>query len=377
MVWDLLLRGGAAALLMAVAALLWRDYRHSLAARLGAGFAAASAGYAIFAAPALYAALAFFSAPLLAVFSANGFVFWLFSRSLFRDDFCPSKIWGFVWSAIVGMGLVLASLDLTGAANAMLLRHILAAQSLVFTSFAIIEAVAGHAADLIEHRRHLRVFVIAAALAQSLLTALPLVLARHVTPPQAVGSASLAEAACLFGMSAILALGFLRGNGDDVVFAVPFAVSPAGATALRAPIDAASRIQIALLEQSMAEDRLYRLPGLSLGQLARHLAVPAPHLRFLIHQGLGYRNLTAFLNACRLTEVKRALADSARVQVPVGKIAAEAGFAAGTAFDKAFRAETGQDPDDYRQLALRKGGYGLGAAAQGTAAGGRAGRISG
>ena len=98
----------------------------------------------------------------------------------------------------------------------------------------------------------------------------------------------------------------------------------------------------------MDEDKVYREEGLGIGALAQRLGIPEYRLRRLINQHLGHRNFTAFLNTWRLAEVKAALADPARATVPILTLALGAGFQSIGPFNRAFKADTGLTPSEFR-----------------------------
>jgi AraC-like DNA-binding protein len=100
----------------------------------------------------------------------------------------------------------------------------------------------------------------------------------------------------------------------------------------------------------MTVERAYRQDGLTIGTLAERLDLPEYRLRRLINQGLGYRNFNSFLNHYRIEDVKLALADPSQTAVPVLTIAMDAGFSSLGPFNRAFKAETGQTPTEYRRL---------------------------
>jgi AraC-like DNA-binding protein len=102
----------------------------------------------------------------------------------------------------------------------------------------------------------------------------------------------------------------------------------------------------------MTVDRAYRQEGLSIGQLALRLGLPEYRLRQLINRGLGYRNFAGFLNFYRIADAKAALADLAQADVPILTIALDAGFNSLGPFNRAFKAETGMTPSEFRQLRL-------------------------
>lgn len=104
------------------------------------------------------------------------------------------------------------------------------------------------------------------------------------------------------------------------------------------------------LTDSMESERLYREEGLTIGALAQRLGVPEHRLRRLINQRLGHRNFNQYLNGYRLAEAKAALADPSQDDVPVLSIAMDAGFQSLGPFNRAFKADTGMTPSEYRRV---------------------------
>jgi AraC-like DNA-binding protein len=102
------------------------------------------------------------------------------------------------------------------------------------------------------------------------------------------------------------------------------------------------------LEAAMAHG-VYRTPGLTIAGLAERLGTPEHRLRALINQRMGHRNFSAFLNRYRIAEAKALLADRAHVDLPVLTIAMDLGYNSLPPFNRAFRAETGTTPSDYRR----------------------------
>ncbi|WP_144007038.1 helix-turn-helix domain-containing protein, partial [Pelomonas sp. KK5] len=115
----------------------------------------------------------------------------------------------------------------------------------------------------------------------------------------------------------------------------------------------------AALRTLMTVDHVHREPGLTIAALAARMGLPEHRLRRLINQGLGQRNFNAFLNGYRLADARRWLADPAQADAPILTIAMDAGFQSLGPFNRAFKAETGMTPSEYRRQAL---GSGLGLA---------------
>jgi len=102
----------------------------------------------------------------------------------------------------------------------------------------------------------------------------------------------------------------------------------------------------------MREERLYRLETLSIAGLALRLGLPEYRLRRLINRRLGHRNFAAFLNQWRIGEARDALRDPSQRAVPISTIALDAGFQSLGPFNRAFRAETGLTPTEFRAKGL-------------------------
>jgi AraC-like DNA-binding protein len=112
----------------------------------------------------------------------------------------------------------------------------------------------------------------------------------------------------------------------------------------------------AALDRLMHRDRPYRDEALSVSSLALKLKLPEHRLRRLINQQLGHRNFSAFVNRWRLAEAKAALADPAQSATPISTIALDAGFGSLGPFNRAFKADTGLTPTEYRAQAALQGG---------------------
>ena len=169
-------------------------------------------------------------------------------------------------------------------------------------------------------------------------------------PRSAPTGASLAGAVGLLAIAGIVAWSLLRRRPHPV--ALPGHAGRAGsrATARRAP---AGTGQIRACRRARTPDD--RRTRLSAGRPHhRHprqrLGLPEYRLRRLINQALGYRNFNSFVNHYRIAEAKAALADPRQAEVPVLTIALDAGFSSLGPFNRAFKAETGMTPSEYRRL---------------------------
>ena len=102
----------------------------------------------------------------------------------------------------------------------------------------------------------------------------------------------------------------------------------------------------------MTQAKIYREEDLSIGSLAQRLGAQEYQLRRLINQGLGYRNFNAFMNHYRLADAQAALADPVKRDVAVLNIAMDCGFGSLGPFNRAFKAQTGMTPTEFRKANL-------------------------
>lgn len=410
---DAALRGAGLALLGLMLARLLRRPRRMALERVGLPLSLGLMVQLVSSWPVLeHGPPALWRAPLVGVSMGNALLFWLWVRALCDDDFAPRRRHAAAWLAVAaagGLNLVLlmpwCAAGAPGWAQA--LSRLVLALPLVFGLLSVATAVARWQDDLVERRRGLRAAIIVGGTLYTLLQ----VLVRHqradnrLSPEAAVLDAAalaliVAAAAWLLLMrrEAVPATdGLAAANlprplppppattawaGDPPAAgagarAVDGAAA-AGAAHIAAPIpsgipagtpvggdappsadaaavveadanDAADRQLVDALRQAMEASHAYRDPELSVAGLAARLRVPEYRLRRVIHQRLGHRHFSAYLNHYRLADVQTALADPDRADRPVLTLALEAGFGSVGPFNRAFKALTGLTPTDFRR----------------------------
>jgi AraC-like DNA-binding protein len=275
----------------------------------------------------------------MALSAGNNVVFWTFSAALFDDGF--RLRW---WHPALWLLLVIAGIAQCSSPTP-LLGVALTLSSIVFAALAMGQAIVSWRIDLIERRRMLRLFVVVASAlyivsnAAAQLAGVP-----HSAPVEG----SLAGGIGLLVIASAIAWLLLR--------VAPHSLFPALAeTATRreptpAPSDDVDQRLLTTLGHIMTSERAYRQDGLTIASLARQVGVPEYKLRRLINQGLGHRNFNSFVNSYRIAEAKAALADPHQAEVPVLTVALDAGFSSLGPFNRAFKAETGVTPSEYRRL---------------------------
>jgi AraC-like DNA-binding protein len=339
---DIALRGATVALLLVLAASLFRGFGTVLAGRLAAAFALGSVAHAVSYSIGSTSPVSVAHAPLIALSTGNVVVFWLFTRALFDETFTLRWWHGLVWAAVAAFSFV-NCLWIAPASGGNVRPSIIAINliALGFIALAVTQTIASWPSDLVERRRGVRVFIVGAAALYGGVNAILQIL----WSGGGTEIASTVNSAALAAVVAAISFAMMRVDGAEL-FPVMAAVQPdpvvADAGADQKLVDALMRL--------MADERIYRHDNISIGTLATKLKIPEYRLRRLINQRLGYRNFNVFLNAHRIAEAQAALADPSQAEVPVITIAMDAGFQSLGPFNRAFKATTGVTPSEYRKL---------------------------
>ncbi len=342
---DIALRGATVALLLVLAASLFRGFGTVLAGRLAAAFALGSAAHAVSYSIGSTSSVSIGHAPLIALSTGNVVVFWLFTRALFDEAFKLRWWHGLVWAVVAAFSFVncMWIAPASGARVSIIAVNLVA---LGFIALAVTQTIASWSADLVERRRGVRVFIVSAA---ALYGGLNAVLQILMPGGQSVDVINTVNSAVLAGVVASICYAMLRVDGADL-FPTPSEVAPMTiAPAPSAMEDASDQKLVDALMRLMGDERIYRHDNITIGTLATKLGIPEYRLRRLINQRLGYRNFNVFLNNHRIEEAKAALSDPTQADVPVITIAMDAGFQSLGPFNRAFKATTGVTPTEYRR----------------------------
>lgn len=344
-VLDLALRAGTVAMLLLLAAALFRDFRDIAAGRLATAFALGSAAHAITPAIGSTSAVSALHAPLIALSTGNAVVFWLFARALFDDAF-KLKAWhALVWAAVAAFSFVNCMFIAPGG-NAQISIVAVNLLALGFIALAVGQTIVSWSVDLVERRRQLRVFIVGAA---ALYGGVNAGLQISMSGGAAAEVADTANAVMLAAIVAAICHAMMHATAADLFPAIPSVPEPLGQSAAIGASSSGDQRLIEALMRLMADERIYRHDNITIGALATRLAIPEYRLWRLINQRLGYRNFNVFLNNHRIEEAKAALADPTQAEVPVITIAMDAGFQSLGPFNRAFKAITGVTPTEYRR----------------------------
>jgi AraC-like DNA-binding protein len=352
---DLGLRGAAAGLfLMMVVVVVARARPLDAIKWLSVAMAIGGAAYAIVTAPFVPKAALWWVLPILA---ANPVIFWLWARATFDDDFTVRRWHGALWLVIVGIWF---SVFLTWTTWPMLAKagvRSMSVVALVLSFSAAVQTIRTWSADLVAGRRRLRVAV--------LILSLLFIALLSGSDLTSISAASLGISGSLASAVGLLAIAALAGwslfdppaAGPVLVAVATNAAGHAGGAARIEPPadggrDAVAPLLLRRLDYLMTVERIYRQEGVTIGMLAAKLGLTEYRLRQAINEGLGYRNFNTFLNRYRLDEAKAALSDGSQRDVPVLTIALDAGFQSIGPFNRAFKADTGLTPTEFRRDAL-------------------------
>lgn len=91
-------------------------------------------------------------------------------------------------------------------------------------------------------------------------------------------------------------------------------------------------------------------PDLTFADFVRRMGAPEKTVRTLINHRLGHDHFRAFLNAHRVAEARRRLADPAHAGDKLITIALDSGFASLASFNRAFQAVEGRPPSAFRVM---------------------------
>lgn len=111
-------------------------------------------------------------------------------------------------------------------------------------------------------------------------------------------------------------------------------------------LDSLQSAALKRLKQAIDSDLVYLDAELTIFALSKTCGISEYHMRKLINGHLGFSNFSAFLNAYRINEAKRQLAQS---NEPITTIAFDCGFKTLSTFNRAFKKVEGVTPTLFRQ----------------------------
>ncbi len=189
--------------------------------------------------------------------------------------------------------------------------------------------------DLVEARRNARLWVMG----------LGAVLGTAIAVGTILGRSQWAVSA---GAAATLALSFAAVIfGKQILASLAPITEVAGADALDG-----REMQVLRRLRQLMETGTYTDPGLTLSRLAQKLDVPEHRLRRVIHIGEQRRNFSAWLNALRISEVRRRIDDADNDGETILSLALSVGYASLSVFNRAFKDIEGTTPGEFRRARI-------------------------
>ncbi|GAB5489605.1 MAG: helix-turn-helix domain-containing protein [Parasphingorhabdus sp.] len=267
------------------------------------------------------------------------FWIWLFARRLFERE---TPNWSLVLiGTIYLIGWVLAMTVDVGSGPGFYIIHVI---SLVLIIDLIYVALSGLGDDLVSGRRLIRIYLpILIGLQSGGILLYELVFGNFSSPfIIQITNASLIYLLILFGGIALLKTNpeLLVATDDQKIASLD-----------KLKLSPSEIVLHEKLQTAMHEGR-YREPGLTIKSLAQYLGTPEHRLRALINQKLGHRNFSSFLNGYRIKEASEKLGNRELVDLPILTIAMDLGYNSLAPFNRAFRAETGKTPSDFRKSSI-------------------------
>jgi AraC-like DNA-binding protein len=348
LILDPMIRGGAIALFLLWIAILWRDHRDVLPARVAIAMNLSIIAYLLTNILHSDGPTHF---PYVICDALSVMVpafFWLFVRLWFDDQ---QRIGWRSWLLVAGFAVLpLVQVVLIGVAGAFseAIWVLVRVGMFAFAVAGMWIAWRGRPDDLIEARRGFRVALVC-AIGMFILLATFVEMFHDRDTRLDLWRASMLVAILI--ATFIVSVGLYRFRLAEL-FAAP-GPAPKRAEPPATPSPLAQR-----LHAVMAEARAYRAEGFSITILAAQLGEPEYRVRRAINGEMGFRNFTAFLNSFRLDEIHAALADPAQREVPILTIAIDAGFGSLGPFNRAFRDAEGTTPSAYRAGRLADSGIG-------------------
>ncbi len=362
---DDIFRFGAVFCCLLIAGLALRDARCSLAAYLAVALSVCTTSFLVITAPGASDVVGYWGIPLeiLALFSPGAL--WLFSLSLFDDNFKIERLHvlvaGAFWLAGASIFPIFYSyfgywpnmspqelhhaVDGLGGVPAVI---IFISDVLKFGMMAhmLLAAWQGRDDDLLEARRRFRsTFVVSGAIVVAIVVFS--LSSGKSQPLQGLVWTDVAASAAIFAIVFYLLWNVTRIDSEWLLGDLTQSES-APLQPLSEPADG---LDLARLNDLAVNATLLE-QGLTITRLSEIAKMPEHRLRRLINQHMGFRNFSDFLNHHRIEAAKGRLANAQDRHTPVLTIAMELGYGSLGPFNRAFKERTGQTPTEFRTHSL-------------------------
>ena len=337
---DFFLRYSNITMLGVIGFISLRDARQNLSMRLLAALCFSLIALLIALSPANYNFPQSVSNIAAFINVPNTVLLWAFIESLLDDDY---KLTVPRWTIIVSFCLLSIPLRMIDLGWLSLDRNPLSIIINIFalTLFAhlIVITLKGRATDLLSARRKFRLIFLVGVSSIGIFS----VLSEFLFTGTSLSSLPFAKSAIVFPAILASTLWLLKSNTQNIFI-------PTAPLQKDKPLLTHREQELyGRLKKLMVEDKKFLEPGLSVGDLAKALAVSDHKVRTLINKKLGFRNFNAFINTYRVEAIKLALVDPEQAHLPILTIALNMGFNSLPPFNRAFKQIEGTTPTAFRQ----------------------------
>ena len=335
--WFIFLRGVALGLLIALMLAIVVRFHQHYALRVLGWFGLTVSAYVV--APFVYGqGLWFLPVGLLA--DSVPLLFLLFVQALFDEHRAPSRASLALSVIYIALGHLSTWFPLLGSIGEVSVPRLVSrVLMVVMLAYGLYRTVRAWQIDLVEPRRRLRVALAVIVGAYILGVVVIESAASSLVPAwvEVAHSAGIVASTLLF-----LAVAVSLGPEGLLSATAEASQSPSAPTPEADPV-------LQRIVAAMEQEHVYREMGLTIRSLGEHLQIPEHQLRRHINQELGYRNFNDILNHFRLAEVRERLVAEGSKALPILTIAMDAGYRSLTTFNRAFKAEMGVTPREYRE----------------------------
>lgn len=133
----------------------------------------------------------------------------------------------------------------------------------------------------------------------------------------------------------------------------PLAEAPRARSSRTSEVVEKNPVLAARLQALLDVDRVFLNPDIKVGEIANHLRQPEYRISQCIVQDLGFSNFSQMINTHRIAEAKERLSHPDFLDCSILVIAMDCGFGSIGPFNRAFKADTGMTPREFRREALR------------------------
>lgn len=264
---------------------------------------------------------------------------WLGARALFQPPDAARQVWPL--ALVMGMVAVGAFLQVGDASEPLfrIAANVLGLVSSALLALAMIEPLKGWRSPISPSERRFRL-VFASGYAALLAVA---VLWVNGAPSGSVAADSAATIKVACALAAMIGMGLAVRYRAANPFKIPLKE--------RRPAPAAGDDMLAeRLLRLFREEATFARPELRVADLARLLGEAEYKVTLCVTRSLGFRNFNHLTNHFRVAEAKRRLTSPEFAHLPILTIALDCGFGSIGPFNRAFKAETGMTPTDFRNL---------------------------